>query len=317
MRAVFLDSETLDRGDLDLAPLEAAFETLAYHPRTAPAQVVERLAGAPVAIVNKVPLDGDALRALPELRLICVTATGVNNVDLEACRACGVRVMNCRGYGTDSVAQHAIGMMILLSTRMLDYTRAVENGDWSRSTQFCLLDFPIRELAGRTLGIVGYGTLGQRVAALAEAFGMEVRVAQRPGGEPTPDRLPLEALLPQLDVLSLHCPLTEATHHLIDAEALAAMRPGALLINTARGALVEDTALVEALRSGHLGGAGLDVLEPEPPPVDHPLLAPDLPNLLVTPHSAWGSREARQRIVTQLVENVAAFRAGREGRAVA
>ena len=255
MRAVFLDRETLDRGDLDLAELEATVDELVSYQRTAREEVVERLTGAGVAIINKVPMDAETIHRLPDLKLICVAATGVDNVDVAACREAGVAVANCRGYGTDSVAQHTLALMLTLATRLPDYQQAVAAGDWERSPQFCLLDYPIVELAGRTLGIVGMGTLGGRVAALAEALGMTVRVAARPGAEPTPGRVPLDDLLPVVDVLSLHCPLTDATRGLIGARELALMQSHAFLINTARGGLVDEQALADALRAGRIGGA--------------------------------------------------------------
>ncbi|SEO91784.1 2-hydroxyacid dehydrogenase [Aquisalimonas asiatica] len=310
MHAVFLDRESLDRSDLDMAPLDGAVAGLTSYERTHPGEVVERLQGATIAIVNKVVLGREHLSQLPDLKLICIAATGVNNVDLEAAQELGIRVANCRGYGTDSVAQHAIGLMLALATRMPDYQRAVAAGDWGRSTQFCLLDYPIMELAGRTLGLIGLGTLGGRVAELAEAFGMTVQVAQRPGGPADPDRVPLDELLARADVISLHCPLTDATRGLIGAAELARMPSHALLINTARGGLVDEQALADALRDGQIGGAGFDVLTEEPPRDGNVLLDPSIPNLIVTPHSAWGSREARQRIVGQLTENIEAFARG-------
>ncbi|MFO7858944.1 MAG: 2-hydroxyacid dehydrogenase [Ectothiorhodospiraceae bacterium] len=316
MRAVFLDRETLDRGDLDLAELEATVDELVSYQRTAREEVVERLAGAGVAVINKVPMDAETIRRLPDLKLICVAATGVDNVDVAACRDAGVAVANCRGYGTDSVAQHTLALMLALATRLPDYQRAVAAGDWERSPQFCLLDYPIVELAGRTLGIVGLGTLGGRVAALAEALGMTVRVAARPGAEPTPDRVPLAELLPMVDVLSLHCPLTDATRGLIGERELALMQSHAFLINTARGGLVDEQALADALRAGAIGGAGFDVLTREPPRDGNPLLAPDIPNLVLTPHSAWGSYEARARMVAQLAANIRGLTRGESVRRV-
>lgn len=316
MQAVFLDRESLDRGDLDMAPLEGAVSGLTSYERTHPDEVVARLQGAAIAIVNKVVLDRERLSQLPDLKLVCIAATGVNNVDLDAAREQGVGVANCRGYGTDSVAQHAIGLMLSLATSMPDYQRAVSQGDWGRSTQFCLLEYPIMELAGRTLGLIGLGTLGGRVAELAEAFGMTVLVAQRPGGPADPDRVPLDELLPRADVISLHCPLTDATRGLIGAAELARMPSHALLINTARGGLVDEQALADALRDGQIGGAGFDVLTEEPPREGNVLLDPSIPNLIITPHSAWGSREARQRIVGQLTENIDAFARGEDLRQV-
>ena len=309
MKAVFLDSESLDRGDLDLSALEAAAEWT-FHPHTAPGEVAERIRGAEVVISNKVPLDAGAIGASDRLRLIAIAATGTNNVDLEAARAHGVAVTNVVGYATPAVTQHVLGLLLALTTHLSDYQAAVRDGRWSASPHFCLLDFPIDELAGRTLGIAGYGELGGSVAGVAEAFGMDVRIAQLPGRPARPGRTPLAELLPELDALSLHCPLTEATRGLIGAAELARLPDHALLINTARGGIVDEPALAEALRTGGIGGAGVDVLHPEPPPPDHPLLAPDIPNLIVTPHIAWASRQARQRMADELAANIRAFAAG-------
>lgn len=315
-RAVFLDHASLDLGDLDLAPLRQVFGELTLYDATASEQVAERLQGAQVAISNKVRLDAATLAACPELRLILVAATGTNNVDLAAARARGITVANCQGYGTASVAQHALMLLLALATRLPDYQAAVRDGAWQRSSQFCLLDFPIIELQGKTLGILGHGELGGAFARLAEALGMHVLYGALPGRPARTDRLPLDALLPQVDALSLHCPLTEQTRHLIGAAELALMKPQALLINTARGGLVDEQALADALRAGRLGGAAFDVLSEEPPRHGNPLLAADIPRLIVTPHNAWGSREARQRIVGQLSENAAAFFAGAPKRVV-
>ena len=306
--AVFLDSATLD--DLDFSALHASFDRLTLHSASAPEQVIERLRGAQVAISNKVPLTEQVLAACPDLRLVLISATGTNNVDLAAARARGITVCNCQGYGTASVAQHCLMLLLALAGNLTDYQAAVRAGRWQQAPQFCLLDFPIVELAGKTLGILGHGELGGAVARLAEAFGMRVLLGQLPGRPARAGYLPLEQLLPQLDALSLHCPLTEQTRHLIGARELALLKPGALLINTARGGLVDEQALADALRSGHLGGAASDVLSEEPPRNDNPLLAPDIPRLILTPHCAWGSREARQRILEQLAENARAFRAG-------
>ncbi len=315
-RAVFLDHSSLDLGDLDMTPLEQAFAELQTHDRSTPAQVIERLQGAQVAISNKVPLDAAVFAACPELKLVLIAATGSNNIDLAAARERGVTVCNCQGYGTPSVAQHTLMLLLALATRLPDYQRAIREGRWQQAQQFCLLDFPIVELAGKTLGLLGHGELGSAVAKLAEAFGMRVLLGQLPGRAPRPDRLPLSELLPQVDALTLHCPLTVDTFNLIDAEELALMKPGAFLINTARGGLVNEQALADALRRGHLGGAATDVLSQEPPSAGNPLLAADLPRLIVTPHSAWGSREARQRIVMQLTENAEAFFSGAPCRVV-
>ncbi|MFC4862495.1 2-hydroxyacid dehydrogenase [Pseudomonas sp. JS3066] len=306
-RAVFLDHASLDLGDLDLNPLRQVFGELQLHGQTAPSEVAERLSGAQVAISNKVHIDAAAMAANPALKLILVAATGTNNIDLEAARARGITVCNCQAYGTPSVAQHTLALLLALTTSLPDYQAAVRAGRWQQSSQFCLLDFPIFELDGKTLGLLGHGELGGAVARLAEAFGMRVLLGQLPGRPPRADRLPLHELLPQVDALTLHCPLNEQTRDMIGTAELALMKPGALLVNTARGGLVNEEALAAALRSGHLGGAATDVLTQEPPRDGNPLLATDIPRLIVTPHSAWGSREARQRIVQQLAENGAAW----------
>ncbi|MEK0363422.1 2-hydroxyacid dehydrogenase [Pseudomonas sp. CBC3] len=315
-RAVFLDFSPLDQGDLDLTPLQSAFDELVCHAQTSETQLTERLQGADVAIVNKIALDDRVFAACPDLKLILVAATGVNNIDLPAARQRGIVVSNCQAYGTATVAQHTLMLLLALATRLPDYQAAVARGRWQESGQFCLLDFPIVELAGKTLGVLGHGELGSAVARLAEALGMQVLTGNLPGRPPRADRLELDALLPQVDALTLHCPLTEQTRNLIGARELQLMKPSAFVINTARGGLIDEQALADTLRSGHLGGAATDVLISEPPSNDNPLLAADVPRLIVTPHSAWGSREARQRIVGQMVENADAFFAGTPKRQV-
>lgn len=315
-RAAFLDHSTLDLGDLDLSPLQQLFGELTLYPLSDPEQVIERLQGVQVAISNKVPLDAKTFAACPELKLVLIAATGTNNIDLAAAREHGVPVCNCQGYGTPSVAQHTLMLLLALATRLPDYQSAVRDGRWQKAQQFCLLDFPIVELEGKTLGLLGHGELGGAVATLAEAFGMRVLLGQLPGRPSRQDRLPLDELLPQVDALTLHCPLNAATHNLIGEYQLSLMKTGAFLINTARGGLVDEQALADALRRGHLGGAATDVLTQEPPTGGNPLLAADIPRLIVTPHSAWGSREARQRIVIQLMENAQAFFEGSARRLV-
>ncbi len=309
MHGVLLDLDTLGDG-LDLGKLEASLDQWQLHPVTSPDQVAERIAGAEVVVSNKVHLDAATIAASPELRFIAVAATGTNNVDLDAARAAGIVVSNVTAYGTPSVAQHVFSLLLALTTRLSDYRAAVADGRWASSPHFCLLDYPIRELTGKVLGLVGHGELGRGVARLAEAFGMEVRIAQRPGGPAQTGRVPLAELLPEVDVLTLHCPLTEATRNLIGTSELAAMRDDAVLINTARGGIVDEEALVAALRAGTLGGAGFDVLTVEPPRDGNPLLDPDIPNLIVTPHIAWAARESRQRLIDQVAENIERFRAG-------
>jgi glycerate dehydrogenase len=318
MRAIFLDYATVSfRGDLDPAALQRALPGVELRGHTAQAEVADAIAGAEAVLVNKLRLTRETLERAPGLRLVALAATGTNNVDLEAARERGVAVCNLRDYCTASVVQHVFGLLLALTQRLREYDALVRAGAWQRGEQFCLLDFPIRELAGRRLGIVGFGTLGRGVAHAARAFGMEVLVANRPGGGRAPDRLDLDELLPQADVLSLHCPLSPHTEGLIGAARLARMRPDAVLINTARGALVDAAALVDALRAGRLGGAGIDVLAQEPPVDGNPLLAGDVPNLIVTPHVAWAAREARQRCLDEMAANVEDFRrGGRRGRVV-
>lgn len=308
-RAVLLDAASLGE-PIDIAPLAAAADAFTPFPFTAPAELLTRADGANVLICNKTPLGEAAFAALPDLELVLVLATGVNNIDLSAAALHGVTVCNCRDYGTPAVAQHTMALMLALHTHLTDYDRKVRAGEWQRAEQFCLMDLPILELAGRTLGIFGHGVLGQAVERLARAFGMEVLIAQLPGRPERTGTLPWREVLARADVVSLHCPLTDTTRNLIDAQALAAMKPGAFLINTARGGIVDEAALAQALRSGHLGGAGVDVLTDEPPRAGNPLLAGGIPNLIVTPHNAWASQQARQRLVAQTAENLLAWRHG-------
>lgn len=307
MKGVFLDLASLAEQDLDLSAFETAIDQWKTYPATAAEQRLERIADVEIVVTNKVVLDDTILRAAPNLKLICLTATGYNNVAIDTAAELGIVVSNVAGYATDSVVQHVFALMLAHHTRLIDYSAAVKRGDWTNSPRFCLLDYPVRELRGMTLGIIGYGELGQGVARVAEAFGMTVIVSQRPGGAGQPGRLPLDAVLERADVLTLHVPLLDSTHHLIDAAALRRMKPTALLINTARGAVVDNAALADALRRGEIGGAGIDVLDVEPPPLDHPLLADDIPNLIVTPHSAWAGRQARQNVVDATVANIRAF----------
>ncbi len=310
--AVLLDRDTIDAGgDIDFSALEAMFAQYRSHPYTLRDAILERIAGAEVLISNKVMLDENALRSVAGLKLVLIAATGTNNVDLKAAKRLGVPVCNVRGYATPAVTQHAMALILALATRLIDYRQAVREGRWQKARQFCLLDYPVRELAGKTLGIVGHGELGRGVARLAEPFGMKVLIAQRPGGPAQAGRVPLDELLPQADVLSLHCPLTPETRNLIGARELGLMKRDAILINTARGGIVDEQALADALRAGRLGGAGFDVLTEEPPVRGNVLLDPEIPNLIVTPHSAWASRETRQRLVDELVRNVQAYLDGR------
>jgi len=309
MHAVILDQETLG-DDLDFSPLHSLCEWKTY-PSTDPSEVAERIANAAIVVSNKVVLNGAILSQAPALKLIAVAATGTNNIDLLAAAEAGIPVCNVRGYAGASVAQHVFSMMFALSNRLLEYSSATRAGRWNTAPHFCMLDYPIVELEGKTLGIVGHGNLGQAVAKRAACFGLQVLLAERPGNRSLrPDRIWLDDLLPQVDVLSLHCPLTPETANLIGLRELSMMKPSALLINAARGGIVNESALVEALRNDMIGGAAVDVLTTEPPREGNPLLDTNLSNLIVTPHIAWASREARQRVVDGVAANIKAFQAG-------
>jgi len=309
-RSCLLDADSLGPG-LDFSRLLAATGPCTRHGNTAPEQVPGRLAGIEIAVTNKVPIDAGAITAAERLQLICVAATGTNNVDLDAAGERGITVCNATGYATPAVVQHTFALMLALATRLEHYQAAARDGRWAAHDHFCLLDEPIVELSGRCLGIVGHGELGRAVARLARAFGMDVLVAARPGHAVPRGRVALEEMLGRADVVSLHCPLTANTRGLIGAAELARMKPSAFLINTARGGIVDEAALADALRRGRIAGAGVDVLSEEPPRRGNPLLADDIPNLIVTPHSAWGTHAARQRLIDQVAGNIEAWRAGR------
>lgn len=303
---VFLDAASL--GDADLAALQQPGCELQLFPYSAPADIVDRLQHADIAIVNKCRLDAAVLAQLPRLKAIMVAATGMDNIDLTAAATQGIQVFNVKDYAGTAVPQHVFALLLALSNQLCQYQQAVQRGDWSRSQNFCLLDYPMFELAGKTMVIVGYGSLGQATAELAKAFGMRVLIAERPDvTEVRPGRIAFNNALALADVLSLHCPLTPATQHLINRERLAQLKAGAVLINTARGGLIETEALIAALKSGQLLAAALDVLETEPPPAEHPLLQCHLPNLLLTPHIGWASREARARMVLKIAANIQTF----------
>jgi glycerate dehydrogenase len=271
-------------------------------------QVVERLAPATIAICNKFPLRTETLSQLPKLRLIAVAATGVDNVDLAYCRSHDIAVCNTRGYAVNSLPEHALMLMLALRRNLIAYRNDVRAGRWHEAKQFCLLDHRIGDLRGATLGIVGFGKLGKSMAQLGRAIGMELLIAEHKDANVVRDgRVGFHEVLRQSDVLSLHCPLTPETNNLISAAELAQMKPDAILINTARGGLIDDRALIEALRNGRLAGAGIDVLRNEPPRDGNPLLEVDLPNLIVTPHNAWASRQAMETLADQLIDNLDAF----------
>jgi len=310
VKSVFLDYDTVSNGDLDISSLNAVVGDLTLC-ATDDAKTCERIRDAEIVMLNKVELSRDLLAGAPRLKLVAVAGTGTNNIDVAAARDLGIGVCNVQGYCTASVVQHVWALILSLTQHVSDYARLAGGGSWTRHEALTVLAHPIRELAGRTFGVVGWGDLGRATARVAEAFGMQVRVANRRGGIQRPDRLSLEELLSLADVVSLHCPLTEATRGLIGARELELMKPDALLINTARGALIDGAALAAALKAGRLGGAGIDVLPHEPPGADDPLLDPAIPNLIVTPHVAWAAREARQRCLEEMAANIREFAGGK------
>ena len=311
MRGVFLDFATVDRHDLDLGALKSSLPDWSIRSNTSLDELADTLQDRDIVISNKVPLSRETLQLAGSLKLICVAATGTNNVDLHTAAEQKITVCNARGYATTSVVEHVFSLILTLARHLYDYRTAVSKGKWQTAESFCLLDYPIRELSGQTLGIIGYGELGSAVATMGRSFGMEILVAQRPGGAAQEGRIPLEQLLSQSDIISLHCPLTETTRNLIDHGEFALMGKDTLLINTARGGIVNEIALRQALQSGQIAGAAIDVLSEEPPRQGNPLLDEPVPNLIVTPHIAWASITARQSLINQLTENIHAFLQGK------
>jgi glycerate dehydrogenase len=303
-RIVFLERDTLT-----VEPRRPTFEhEWRDYGSTRPEEVFERLKEATVAVVNKVPLRADVLERLPGLKLIAVAATGTDNIDLEFCRARGIEVRNVRGYARETLPEHVLMLALALSRNLLGFQADVRAGLWQRSAQFCLHTRHVRDLHGSTLGIVGYGTLGRGVERLARAFGMEVLISEHKGaGELREGRTPFDEVIRRADVLTLHVPLNAETRNSIGREELSLMKPTAILVNCARGGVVDEAALAAALREGSLGGAGVDVLSNEPPGSSNPLLDPDLPNLIVTPHVAWAGRQAQQTLADRLVDNIEEF----------
>jgi len=320
LRVVILDAATF--GDASLQPFTSRWDC-AIHDLTRAEQAAQRLQGFPVAVVNKVVLNRSLLDSpeASDLKLVAVAATGTDNVDLEAAKARGIRVCNVPGYAAPSVAQFTMALILELATRAGKYAELVRQGTWQKSPIYTVLEYPISELYGKKLGIIGYGSIGRAVAKIAQGFGMEILISARAGlSGPAPQgRVPLDNLLATADIITLHCPLTPETRNLIDRRALSLLKPTAFLVNTARGALVDEAALVQALREKRIAGAALDVISKEPPPEDHPILkaAGELDNLLVTPHCAWSAREARARLLAEVAENILAFTEGRERNVVA
>ena len=283
--------------------------TLVLHERTTPEQVAERIANADIVVLNKVRLSAEHLDAAPNLRLVAVAATGTDNIDLAACQKRGVVVSNIRNYAVHTVPEHTFALIFALRRSICAYQDAVRAGRWQQAAQFCFFDYPIRDLAGSTLGIIGDGVLGQAVAALGRAFGMKVIFAGHKGrADQGALYVPFEQALATSDVLTLHCPLTAHTRHMIGAPEFALMARKPLLINTARGGLVDELAVGPALQAGYISGAAFDVGSTEPPSVDHPFMTlVQRPDFILTPHVAWASDEAIQGLADQLVDNVDAF----------
>ncbi len=313
MHGVFLDLDSLAPADVNWHKLRDAVDSADVYPQTNAADIDVRIASADVVFSNKVALGRANFAAAKNLKLVVVLATGTNNIDLGAATEFGVTVCNNVAYANATLIEHSAMLILALMRQLPSYHAAVQQGQWQNHDQFCLLEPPIRQLRGKTLGIIGYGASGQGVADFGRAMGMNILAWQSRGAaraEQTPPRLPLSELLPQCDVLSIHCPLTEQTRDLINYAALQTMKPEAILINTARGGIVNEGDLARALDDGLISGAGVDVLTEEPPRKSNPLLSCKHPNLIVTPHNAWGSREARQALIDQSVKIVAAFRRG-------
>lgn len=307
-RIVFLDRSSLRA---QVRPPKFPHEWKDYD-YTDAAYTRKRLEGASIAILNKVPLREDVLADLPNLRMIAIAATGSDVVDLDACNRRGIAVANIRGYAVNSLPEHVFALILALSRSLNWHSLSVETGAWSNAKTFCVFSNPMRDLAGATLGLVGFGALGKSVAALGKAFKMKVLAFdQAPVREDGVQSASLDEIIEQSDMISLHLPLTEATLNLIGENELRRMKPNAILINTARGGLVDETALAKAIEEKRIGGAGLDVLSVEPPPADHPLIRMESPNLIVTPHVAWASEEAMQTLADQLIDNIEAFVAGK------
>jgi glycerate dehydrogenase len=310
LKVVFLDRATIP-SQIHLKPLSFEHEWVEYD-FTAPELVAERVVGADVVITNKVVLNADNLAQAQQLKLIAVSATGVNNVDVDYCKSNNIAVANVQGYATQSVPEHVIAMLFTLKRNLVGYHQDIEAGEWQKDKQFCFFTHPIQDVAGSTLGLIGSGSLGQATAILAKAIGMKVIFAERKGAESCREGyMPFDTMLQQADAISLHCPLTEATRNLISERELAMMKPSAVLINAGRGGLVDEQALVEALKSNEIAGAGMDVFTQEPADNSNPLLANShLPNLLLTPHVAWGSDSSIQKLSDILIDNIDGFVAG-------
>lgn len=311
MRAVFLDADTLGNWQgkshqplADLTPLAECFDDFDVYGLTKPDEVLERCTDADVIITNKVVLGGETLKQLPRLKAIQLAATGMNNIDLEAAKELDIQCFNVADYSTFAVAQLTLQFMLNFATRACEHYQLTGQGAWQKSRMFTLTDFPIMELEGKTLALIGYGNIGKKVEQLAQAFGMKVIVANIPGRPMRDNQITLDEALPQADFVSLHCPLTDETKDLLNKDFFHQMKSTACVINTARGPVISEQDLAVALKNNVIAGAGLDVLSLEPPSPDNPLLASDIPNLAITPHIAWASHEAKQRLIQGMADNM-------------
>ena len=307
MHAVFLDFGSVTRGDMDCTALEQVISPWHFHDETTSDQVAERIKDAEVVVCNKFSLDRAAISSAKRLKLICVAATGVNNIDLVIAAERNIPVCNVRAYATPSVVQHVFMLMLNLSRHFVEYRQLVKNGHWQTSTHFCPLDFGIEELSGKILGIIGFGELGSAVAEMAKVFGMQVLIAEHKGNPARTGRIAFDQVISQADFVTLHCPLLEETRHLISRREFELMKSTAYLINTARGGLVNENDLLDCLTLGHIAGAATDVLQTEPPVYGNMLLQYPQPNLIITPHVAWASRQSRQRLLNQIADNIHNF----------
>ncbi len=302
---VFLDRESVDA---KVRKPNFPHSYKEYESTWTPEEILDRLKDASIAIINKVPMRADTLKQLPKLKLIAVAATGTDIVDKAYCKANGITVVNIRNYAFNTVPEHVFAMIFALRRNLLGYVEDVRAGKWNKASQFCFFDYPIRDIAGSTLGVIGYGALGKSVGRIAEGLGMRVLPYDV---FPQSGLVDLETIYRESDVITLHTPLTPETRNMIGAKEFKMMKPSAILINTARGGLVDEQALADALKSGTIGGAGFDVLTKEPPKDGNVLLDLRLPNFILTPHVAWASQEAMQILADQLIDNIEAFVAGK------
>ena len=312
MKAVFLDFATMGAADLDRTPLSDALPGIEFFDGTSDEQRLERIVDTEFVLANKVRLDRDLIAASTKLKLIGLTATGTDNIDLAAASDHGVAVCNIRAYCTESVVEHVFAVLLNLAHSIGRFDRDVRDGEWQRAADFCMLNHPIRQLSAMTIGVVGHGALGRGVADMARNFGMRVLIARRRGAPAMPDdgRTDFDEILRECDVISLHCPLNDETRLLFGEQEFRRMKPNAILVNTARGGLVDSVALVEALSTGQIAAAAIDVLPKEPPSNGDPLLEYRASNLIVTPHIAWATTEARQNAINELAKNIRAFQRG-------